>query len=863
MLQVPAFAQINGVTIFADDALFYKFYPIAASPSICLDKNGRPVFLLVKYAISDEDRLAKPNLPAGGGYVNFDVQFDVSEADLTEISKILQPGVESTWNRLKNGTAQEKALPGVAGTTQAPKVEFGIPAWSGGKSAMDAPQSDELVQARVSEAEPSALTANVAVFSMTLTPAGASFMQRTMVRPSGSGIDLTPIQVTYDLKFWARLPAVRIQVKADSQKIHQYIKKVMDGKGVDQCTTYDFQHTDISEDTVKTSGAIDVQIDTGSGALPNEVIEELRKYSLELVKQMIQSTFFSSNPPAPSASADPPVDDGSDSTNPKKYFKKDYSSSEMHIDFNLEQRSVVEWAVHPQATLETFFRGMSADEIKQYVREIDLDDDAFKNLQLTVRAFTDFSDPNVAFVEVQVRYEGTDENGQEREKNQTFTFTSADPQKWSVSLIGSQREYQYRYRVGFKGRDAGPFSDWARAKTPELNIVVPSPGKIDLAVLAGDVDFDTLVQQVQVHIAYEDTELGVGREESVVLLNASRQEDHYQRSILAPRRKPFQYYTRFRLKSGDVREVPDDDRPLSSNGPQIVINQPYEDVLRVSLLPAGDGWDDIINTSVELKYEDMPNHYTVQDALPLKGKDEFKTWKVYLRDRNLRDFKYRWQTSYKSGHLEDSGWKSGSGSGTYPITVKRQGFKIVMLADVLDFNVSPLTEVHLHYKSAEVELQETFTFRDKAPQTWSIDVPQGAPLEYTYEVTHSPAGGNNVTLPEATEHDAVLVIPRYKPADRPEPGKFSVPVFATLIDFATTPIVTLDLVYDDEANNVHAVGALTFTDNKPQIWEVNVKDTNAKRFSYVVTYFTADGVAHALPALGQEAPRIIIPKYKP
>ena len=65
----------------------------------------------------------------------------------------------------------------------------------------------------------------------------------------------------------------------------------------------------------------------------------------------------------------------------------------MSIEFNLEQRSVVEWQIHPQATLESFFHGMSPDEIKQYVREIDLADDFFKNLNLTVRAFTDFSGP--------------------------------------------------------------------------------------------------------------------------------------------------------------------------------------------------------------------------------------------------------------------------------------------------------------------------------------------------------------------------------------------------------------------------------------------------------------------------------------
>lgn len=854
MLQVPAFSQINGVTIYSDDALYYRFYPIAPAPGIRKDQNGHPIFLLVKYAISDEDRLANPNAPAGGGYLNFDIQFDVTDADLQEIRKQLQTVVDAKWRQLKSGTPEDQARQGVTGTTEPPKVEFGTPTWTGGKVAMDAPQAAELVSARVSEAEPSLLAGNIAVFNMDLTPAGAAFMQRTLAQPAGAAIDLTPIQVVYDLKFWARLPAVRIHIQADSEKIHQYTRKVLDGRGVDYCTTYDFEHTDIDEESLKMSGAIDVQIDTGSGSLPDAVIDELRKYSLDLVKQMIQSSFFSSTPPTQPPSNEPVNLSGGG--NSKKYFKKDFNAAEMKIEFNLEQRSVVEWAIHPQTTLETFFHGMSVEEIKQYVREINLDDDFFKDLSLTVRTFTDFSDAKLGDVEVQVHYEGTDENGESKEKNQTFTFTGPDPQKWSVGLIGGQREYQYRYRVGFKGLEAGPFTEWARSKSPDLNITALNPGRVDLTVLAGDIDFDTLVQQVQVFIAYEDADAGVAREENVVVLSAGRQEDHYQRVIFKERRKPIQYRKRFRMKSNEVRE---DTEYQTTNGPQLLINQPFVDVLRVSLLPAGDGWDDIVNVSVELKYHDLTNDYTVQDSLPLKSKDEFKTWKVFLRDRNLHDFEYHWQASYKNGHFEDSGWKTATGTGTYPIIVKRQGLKVVLLPDLLDFAASPITEVHLRYNSAGIDVQETFKFTDRTAPTWSIDVPQGAPIEYTVQVTHFAAGGNPVRLPETTEHDTIVVIPPYH---APSSGKITVQVFATLVDFNVTPLVTMDLRYDDDTNFVHAVGALTFSSSQTQTWEINVKDISQKQFSYRLFYFTADGMEHPAEPKVQDTPRIIIARYK-
>lgn len=858
MLQVPAFTEINGVTIYSDDTLFYKFYQVASAPHIRTDSNGDPVFLLVKYAISDEDRLADPTLPAGGGYLNFDIQFDVPDSELAEISKQLQPIVNAQWQQFRNGTAADRNRPGVAGTTAPPKVEFGTPTWTGGKVAMDAPQAKELVDARVSEAEPSLLSGNIAVFNMDLTPAGATFMQRTLTQPDGSGIDLTPIQVRYELKFWARLPSVRIHIKADSKKIHSYIQKILDGRGVDYCTTYEFQHTDLTQDSIKMTGAIEVQIDTGSGSLPDSVIDELRRYSLELVKQMIQSNFFSSQPPAKTSEGNGTIKADISGDNAKKYFKSTYNSDEMKIELDLEQRSVVEWVINPQATLQTFFQGMTADEIKKYVREIPLDDDFFKNLQLNVRAFTDFNDPNLANVEVQVHYEGTGADGQTQSKDKTFTFTGMDVQKWSPALIGGKREYLYRYRVGFKNMDAGPFTDWTSSKSTDLNISVPAPGKVDIIVLAGDVDFDMLVENVQVTLAYEDEEIGVPREEYVVKLSATRQEVCYERVILKPFRKQVQYRARWHMKSGEVREDAD---WQTIPGRQLVVNQSFEDLLRVSLMPVGDGWDDVVAANIELEYKDLANNYIVTpEPIMLKSKEEFKTWRVFLLDRNQRDFRYRTKISYKNGHFEDSGWLEGSGSGTYPIEARRKGLKILMLADMLDFDVCPVTEVHLKYKSAGVNLEETFKFTDKTSLTWNINVPQGAPVEYLSQVTHYPTAAPAVILEETMEHDTVMVIPPYR---SPEGGKISVQVFATLVDFSATPIVTLDLYYDDVNNNVHAIGALTFDNPASQSWEVEVRDINQKQFSYVLTYYTADGVAHPMPTKAQDVPRIIIPRYNP
>ena len=54
------------------------FYLTSAAPRLRTDENGDPIFLMVQYALSDEEREADPTLP-GGGYLNFDAVFSPTE----------------------------------------------------------------------------------------------------------------------------------------------------------------------------------------------------------------------------------------------------------------------------------------------------------------------------------------------------------------------------------------------------------------------------------------------------------------------------------------------------------------------------------------------------------------------------------------------------------------------------------------------------------------------------------------------------------------------------------------------------------------------------------------------------------------
>ena len=67
MLRIPSFRKIGDVTVYQDDAVWNRFYLVPSMPSIRRDENGRPVFLLAIYHLSDEEREAGQGGEQDGG----------------------------------------------------------------------------------------------------------------------------------------------------------------------------------------------------------------------------------------------------------------------------------------------------------------------------------------------------------------------------------------------------------------------------------------------------------------------------------------------------------------------------------------------------------------------------------------------------------------------------------------------------------------------------------------------------------------------------------------------------------------------------------------------------------------------------
>lgn len=894
MLMQPAFAYYDDlrVTVYEDDSMFNKFYVIPDYVSIRRDINDNPVFLLIKYAFSDQDREDNPDLGEGGGFMVLDVEMAVRENDREELINRLQKHVDERWHHLKetaenhNANVQSARItnwgrykgksrvtslsvsdvrlglrpdaPEAPPGDRPPKVILSTPTWTEGTFEVSAPQSEALVSHRVTSGQVSLVGNNTAAINMDLTEAGATFMQRTLLDLDGSGAtDLTPIQVTYNLKFWARVPPIKLIVEADSRSLYQALKEIDHDYDGHSCGKEDdMSHYESYLQAAYEANLITVKFDTGHYSLDNEFIQEMRQSTMPMVLDMILNSFFESQD-APESTPAEDEDGTSDFINQKRdvyYLKIEQELEFQSFGYSEEISSTVEWLVNPQGTLQTFLAGISPQEMRKYVREIDLDDDFFKTLGLQVNAFADWDNEPIDFIEVELHYSGRDENNRPVEKTEAFTLTKDNTSgEWDPSLIGAKREYSYRYRVGFSGAGTSEWTRWERSKSPIRNVSVTDPGKVAVNVIAGHINFDTVVDQVQVELYYADRRDDVDQEGTVIVLNDAIGSQQYERYIFTEWDKPVKYKARFFLQDG--QQIETEEQETFSR--QLPINAPLFDTLDVRMVPTGL-WDNVIQTVISLRYSDATNDYHADEAYKIVSADEFKTWEVVLQDPNHRVFEYKILTSFADGTFNETEWIQADGDQAIRVAVETvPRLNVDLLPNLLDFVVTPIVQATLRYDAREVRDIETFTFSAPDPKSWVIPIADGDMVNYSYELTYHKNDGTSVSVVPQTTDVTSLIIPRLLVPE------IKVTVIPQMLNFTETPVVELTVHYQDRDNDIDFSDTLVFTENTEQTFRIAVLDESPRTYQVTVTYHLADGSIAQRDPVELDKPRIIIPRYIP
>jgi hypothetical protein len=889
MMKLPAFMHKQfstgeTVTVFQDDAQFWRFYLIPGFPTVRTDPNNNPVFQLIKYNFSDESREEDPKLPRGGGYMVFDSELKVKADQQDEVMKDLDKYVKEEYQRLKSlpnsasktltlgamfndtigsewaGQGHEggpRATPETSTTTtltmpgpdspplpdQVPSVVIGEPLWKSGKVTMNAPQSAGLVSNKIGERPASLIGNNVAAFNIDLTPDGATFMEQTLVGRDGHGAtDLTPIQVVYELVMLAKLPPATMYVKFNSSSVYH------------ACQELFHEHTNCSDDyftsenmmtTAIQAGLVTVKIDAG-GITDADIIQMLTQQATATVQQLLTAKFAEKDRAPLEEWGTEDVAESSDET----YRLKRITDVDM-TDFEqtTEIATTIEYPIAPQGTLQAFFKNVQ--DMSPFVRVVDTNADPFfKTLGLEARAFAKWAEDAVSFVELELQYT---QGGQTKVQSFTFTPQATEPQKWDPALIDGEREFQYRWRVGFEGHAPGDWSKWEKTTTRDLNVAVETPGKLQVDVSGVGLDFDNVLDAVLVHLRYADLSKDVPMAGQSILIAKDRPSGSWSRQLFATWDKPVEFKVEYLLKSGTT--VTKDWTKTDGPTQNVIVTRPDIDVLNLTLIPAGR-WTDVIQTVLSLRYADGAYHSDAQ--FNFKTADEFKQWAVLLQTSSAkRTFDYKILATFKNGDTQETAWLSREGDQALPVTVEGPPrLDVKVTGAVLDYASTPLTKVDLEYQDPQGtgDVQSISLQKPEDVALWSVPIRKDGPRTYRYKATYFPVEGNPVERDWETTETELIVVPRYS---IPKVGAdFS----ATLQDFALTPAVEVNVTYNDPQRNVHETNTLVFTKNEPQKWFLPVADDAPRAYAMSVTWYFADGTDKTSVPVTIEKPAVLLPR---
>lgn len=899
MLKTPAFQYFDDlrVTVYQDDVKWWKFYMLPDYVSIRKDLNGLPVFLLIKYVFSNQDREENPELPRGGGMLNMDVELRVEETDEGTLRSRLQNYVDTEWQRLKDfaenhdHTLESLTLPSWHNRTngvprpigdpitppalhiddvrlgldpdrpeappgnEPPQIELSYPEWTKGTFSILAPSSDNLVTNSVVDGPLSMTGPNTAAVMLELTEAGATFFEKTLLEHDGTGgTDLLPIAAVMKVAFMGRLPPVRMFVQADTRAVHQALTSIDHDYDDYKCREDDIAHYETQLEMAIESKLITVKFDTGMLDLEDDLVSEIQSTALGLVQDLLEKKFFEETEA-------PEEDDGDDLLKEKTDYyimKQEHQIDFATITFDQEMTSIAEIEKNPQGTLQTFFDGMSKDQMKNFVRKVNLNDPFFQTLGLEVNVFANWDDNPLAFVEVEVRYDGRDENGQIVREGKTMTFNQGETSdEFDPTLINGKREYFYRWRLAYTGKEAGEFTRWHRERSTALNIAIPDSGRINLQILAGAIDFAQTVDHVQVSVSYKDSANGVDEQTQTFKLTDGQESHTYIRDLFTEWDKPVTWKALYFLKDGQMIEGEE----VQTTERTIFVNAPLFDKLQVGLLPVGAGWSNVEQVIVDLEYDDEPNDYHAIGKFRMTSANEFKTWAVVLQNSDHRQFRYKVSVSFKNGDSEIGDFVDVAQDETLPIkATDLPQLEVSILPYTVDFALTPVVTCEINYEDpdAGISKTETFPFHEQAknPETFNLTIADAAKDTYTYQVTYHSAQGPTITTDERQTDTTALVI------ERVVTPEVKCEISARQINFTDTPVVEVHVDYEDAVNGHSKTDSFTLEKSTDKfLFQHPIDEGSPSEFQITVVYHRHDGNTVEEPPITRSRKTFVVPRY--
>ena len=728
MLRIDKVQQIEGVTVYGDDAKFNVFYLLPQQPRYRLNPDGTPAFRFLKYRFAVD----RPGGKKGGGFLLFDAEFVVDESKKPSILEVLASQVRQEANRRN--------------IDPAPEVQLGSITYTKGETKLFVAGSDgTFVEKLNNPGKPSLYGNNVTAFALELSEEGATFFEQAMQGAGGAA------SIIYDLWFWTKLPAVRIDARFNARKFYEFYQTID--------TEWHLWAEDEYRETIReqmiSSESMSINFDWG-GLTDEKIRTQLRDWAFRTLEDATERNMIEAIAPVPDDQRKKP--DGIEDVT-RDITSEKISSFSLHF----REAQSVEWNLAPQGMLQNITELTDKDGNKlnwnDFSDIVDLDDPLFRQLRVNVKVNADFSALPIHSVEVKLIYNGRPMPNldPDQPEGETVLMSPDDLGKFATFVENDDWNYTYSYQINYRGQSRIYQSPDIETNEGNLTVGVDDIGILTVDVSAGDLDWND-IESALVTFRYEDSSAGVELIEDQFRLNQSAQTHQIQEVIFAPMRKNYTYRIKYFMKNG--KEYTGDE--IESRAQNLFINDVFAGRKTIGVRGIGDFQTKIQTVFLDLKYIDEENDYIQTKSQALTADVLNFEWNFPVISETGGTVTYSGTISYNDGTSEEIPETIANTNTILVGELVEDILKVEIFTDLVDWTTVRLARVSFRYEDPDNDVSEKkdfiFSPTKNDPQTWEVKLKDKDQSQYSYTVMYFMTDGTRKTVGPTTSGELSLIL---------------------------------------------------------------------------------------------------------
>ncbi|MBU2667906.1 hypothetical protein KOI35_30785 [Actinoplanes bogorensis] len=729
---------MHNATVFGDDEpdLWHVFHLRPNEPTWRVDDRGIPRVRFFFY----RTRVDRPD-GFKGGYLVCDTEFYVPDDKRALITAALQTQVDAI--------AQTRGVP-------SRPVQLRDIALTDATCQANLIGADNTFFERITNpGRPSRFGRRVSSWSFEISEHGAAVVNAAL---RGDGASL--FQIVYNVRWFGALPPLTVTASFDAAKFYTFTEDI------------DAEWHFWAEDKYRRSVSSRLEQSESTKivihreGLPrndenDKAVEKVKEWAQKSLEDTIGRRMVLQMAPPSDGDRKPP--DGIEDSH------LDFHQSQVDsFTINYTEKATVEELDTVPSTLPALSalvdaNGQAIDPDK-FIDLIDANHEFFRTVRVNVQMGTDFSDLPVHSVEARLDYAGEpmlliDSDGPAGDIDGEYRFTGTDEvARFIAPLAPGVKTYDFSYKVNYRGGGV-PFE--TRPTPMPLSdaiqtIEVSDAGILDIAVIAGDIDF-TQVASVRVTLRYADPAAGVAAFENAFEIDREHRLHRWQRVISATRNQPYFYRVKFTLADG--REFVTKEKDGTTD--ELYIDDVFVN-RRVSVRARGDLTHDVDQIHLDLTYRDEADDYVVTRSVALNAGNPFFDWIFPVITGADGVLSYTGLIVFRSGREEEIADPRVAVS-TITVGPPPPGeLEVEVIPDWLDFPLLRLVTVELKYDDDDngIHQHKTFVFRgNSASQTFHTEIRNESRREYTWTADYFFTGGGRKTVgPKTDETRTALVL---------------------------------------------------------------------------------------------------------